>query len=643
MTSTRYLLNPDRAVGMFLGAAAGDALGWPQEDRSQIVGGNAARQVEPRASYRSWSRNGGTQFSRYLDPVDSGQYSDDTQLMLSVARSSFAGSDWYEWFTRIELPQWPLYQRGGGGAVLRASRAWAEGRPPWRIARASDESKVASYFNAGANGVAMRIAPHVLAISDANTDVLLRRVVKDGVATHGHPRALLGAAVHALTLRYALRQSSTLEYGELLHAIIEERSWRNPGILMDSVQDDWHDASKQFDTELSRRGPGYLWEATADEMDSLLQIAADGLSRGPMANDQQTLTELGCFDKRQSGSGTVAAIAAMYIAARTASRPMSGLLRAGFLKDADTDTLCSMTGSILGALHGSSWLGELGANVQDRSHIVGTALRMADMANGDYPDKGYSPLQPTHISSAALRNWTTKLFADGHVDSLPDGRQVHIRDIVELQARSRSFVTRATLVTGDEQTLLVDRVAKQPIEGGSASEVRRPNSSEASDRLPEAQKRTDASSRDAPVAVLRTELAVPDLPEAASFFTEIVGVQVTFASRRVGISENVWLCEASPSREPGPHSGVSLTIVVASLREVEARATQHGNTRFAWSPDKRSLWLVGPGDMRIRLLETSVANAGRAVSAEPNSLADKRESISGPTSTRYPNLFEMDV
>ncbi|WP_426763064.1 ADP-ribosylglycohydrolase family protein [Pseudarthrobacter sp. 1G09] len=642
MTSTRYLLNPDRAVGMFLGAAAGDALGWPQEDRSQIVGGNAARQVEPRASYRSWARNGGTQFSRYLDPVDAGQYSDDTQLMLSVARSSFAGPDWYEWFTRIELPQWPLYQRGGGGAVLRASRAWGEARPPWRIARASDEGKVASYFNAGANGVAMRIAPHVLAVYDANTDVLLSRVVKDGMATHGHPRALLGAAVHALTLRYALRQSSTLEYGELLHAIIEERSWRNPGILIDSLEHDWHDASQQLDTELSRRGPGYLWEATADEMDSLLQIAADGLSRGPMANDQQTLTELGCFDKRQSGSGTVAAVAAMYIAARTASRPMSGLLRAGFLKGADTDTLCSMTGSILGALHGSSWLGELGTNVQDRGHIVGTALRMADIANGGYPTNGYSPVPPTHISSAALRNWTTKLFADGDVETLPDGRQVHIREIVELQARSGSFVTRATLATGDEQTLLVDRVAKRPIEGGGASRLGKPNSTEASEDLPEAQERTDASPRDASAAVLRTELAVPDLAEAASFFTEVVGVQLTFASRRVGISEGIWLCEASPSRVPGPHSGVFLTIVVASLIEVEARATRHGNTQFAWSTDKHSLWLVGPGDMRIRLLETSVVSAGRTASTEPNSLADKRESISGSSFTRYPTLFERD-
>lgn len=52
-----------------LGAAAGDALGWPQEQRSGIVGGQRSRQVEPKFEFRSWTRWAGTQFSRYEDPV----------------------------------------------------------------------------------------------------------------------------------------------------------------------------------------------------------------------------------------------------------------------------------------------------------------------------------------------------------------------------------------------------------------------------------------------------------------------------------------------------------------------------------------------------------------------------------------------
>jgi hypothetical protein len=39
--------------------------------------------------------------------------------------------------------------------------------------------------------------------------------------------------------------------------------------------------------------------------------------------DQETLERIGCFDK-EGGSGIVAAAAASYVAARTATRPVSG-------------------------------------------------------------------------------------------------------------------------------------------------------------------------------------------------------------------------------------------------------------------------------------------------------------------------------
>ena len=104
----------DKVVGLLLGAAAGDALGWPQEDRSQIVGGRAAREVEPRPEFRAWERNAGTRFARYVEPIGAGEYSDDTQIMLAVARSCLRGANWSEWLRGVELPLWPVYQRGGG-------------------------------------------------------------------------------------------------------------------------------------------------------------------------------------------------------------------------------------------------------------------------------------------------------------------------------------------------------------------------------------------------------------------------------------------------------------------------------------------------------------------------------------------------
>ena len=163
-----------------LGGAVGDALGWPQEDRSQIIGGRNASEVEPRPQFRSWERNGGTRYGRYVDPVRAGEYSDDTQLMLATARSCLLGDEWIERLRRVELPQWPLYQRGGGGAVLRAARAWEHGKEPWSVGTAKDRDDAVKYFNAGANGVAMRIAPHAVIAASMSIDQLLKRIVLAG-------------------------------------------------------------------------------------------------------------------------------------------------------------------------------------------------------------------------------------------------------------------------------------------------------------------------------------------------------------------------------------------------------------------------------------------------------------------------------
>ncbi len=206
------------AQGIFLGAAVGDALGWPQEARGGLVGGQRERdRATPRPEFRSWTRLAGHYSNRYQDPVRPGEYSDDTQLLLAAARSCLAGERWWERLTEVELPAWPLYQRGGGGAVLTAAASWADGRSPWRgegSARAQAAEK--RYRGAGANGVAMRIAPHVLWAD--NPDGLIRRIVRDGITTHGHPRALVGALVYAFALFHAASSRATHGFGDSVEA-----------------------------------------------------------------------------------------------------------------------------------------------------------------------------------------------------------------------------------------------------------------------------------------------------------------------------------------------------------------------------------------------------------------------------------------
>src|SRR5258708_37818829 len=107
----------ERVCGAFVSAAVGDALGWPQEARSNIVGGQKARDVPPQPRFRSWRRNSGTQYARYQETIEAGEYSDDTQLLLAVARSCLTGRNWLTWLTRVELPAWtplPLSFQGYG-------------------------------------------------------------------------------------------------------------------------------------------------------------------------------------------------------------------------------------------------------------------------------------------------------------------------------------------------------------------------------------------------------------------------------------------------------------------------------------------------------------------------------------------------
>ena len=94
------------ARGIFLGAAVGDALGWPQEARGGLVGGQTERdRATPSGGVSRLVRaRGPTHSNRYRDPVRPGEYSDDTQLLLATARSCLAGDRWWSGSPRLNSP-----------------------------------------------------------------------------------------------------------------------------------------------------------------------------------------------------------------------------------------------------------------------------------------------------------------------------------------------------------------------------------------------------------------------------------------------------------------------------------------------------------------------------------------------------------
>ena len=83
-----------KARGAFLGAAVGDALGWPQERIGRNISAVRDKRGEaPVLTFRQWARRSGSRFYPHIEKVRAGEYSDDTQLLLCTARSLIHGQD----------------------------------------------------------------------------------------------------------------------------------------------------------------------------------------------------------------------------------------------------------------------------------------------------------------------------------------------------------------------------------------------------------------------------------------------------------------------------------------------------------------------------------------------------------------------
>ena len=325
----------DKCRGAMVATAIGDALGWPNEDRS----GNTQKDKKGLDHFVAWKRRTGGRYYSHIEQISVGAYSDDTQLVLAVARSIIAGN-WEEFFKRNELPFWLEYERGGGSALLRAAKYYKTGESIWNSKIAAD------YYRAGGNGAVMRILPHVIACENVDGgDVLMNDVMKDALITHGHPRALMGATCYAYALNYLLRKNTVLEYGELVSAVLAGKdTWgRFPETLL----------SAQW-LEIANQQYSYheVWTQTYEEMlQQLISIEATLKNKGLLVDDAEVLTKLHCFDK-QKGAGDVTILAAIFLASKYANNPILGIKVPALLSGADTDTLASITGGLVGMLCG---------------------------------------------------------------------------------------------------------------------------------------------------------------------------------------------------------------------------------------------------------------------------------------------------
>lgn len=482
-----------KATAAILGAAVGDALGWPEEGRATIATRKAAG--TRRGEFVRWSKRAGGRFQPHEVEIAPGDYSDDTQLIVATSRSLLESSDWFWVFTRIELPLWTAYERGGGGATKRAANSWLSGQPPWRAAK----SDLRRYFDAGGNGVVMRILPHCIWgwLSKDFSDIAAS-IFRNGISTHGHPRALVGALAYGYAVWQQLRSSETLGYGAIVDQLLDSHeAW---SILPQSVPElsEWLQAA---DASLDG-GYRELWQKTVDEQVHLLNAAKEGMSKGALAVDQEVLRQLGCYEKKVNGSGTIASAAAVFLASRYAADPMNGVLEAAYSRGADTDTLASLVGALLGTVNGIEWLGTLGEKVQDAVYLRRLAANLCDQRTQSHGRH--------EVSRAALENFLKGIgeLSSDQTTRLPDGQEAAVGSTISQLIVSGKFERMsAACLTKSGQTLHFQRIRKSSAQN---SEKPRTGSLE-----------TVGAER------LVVRLRVRNLDQSRHFYVDALGLKVT--------------------------------------------------------------------------------------------------------------------
>jgi ADP-ribosylglycohydrolase len=369
VTTNRRL---QQVTSSMLWAAWADALGFISEltDAAGLrrrLGGDGELK-EPVA----WERRVGGRFGVTM-PLPAGCYSDDTQLRLATARALSAKGFDVEAFTAVELTLWPAYALGGGRASKAAAAGFAKPNTPW----------FANFFegwtNAGGNGAAMRIQPHVWAAPRLDDLGYLQDVLLNAITTHGHPRALVGAVLHAYSLGLTMTEHQVVRPDRWLEVLDGARAALSMLEGHELISSAWIPSWEKT----TGSSFGEAWGETISETRSLLKTARQHVNS--LADDQTPHGEayaamcqqLGLLDGATRGSGTATVVAALALAAAHPQDPRQCALVACRALGTDTDTIATMAAAIVGA---ASEVDELPTPLLDLDYLREQAVRLVEVS-----------------------------------------------------------------------------------------------------------------------------------------------------------------------------------------------------------------------------------------------------------------------
>jgi ADP-ribosylglycohydrolase len=360
-------------IGSALWAAWGDALGFITElttSLSEVTRRSGGSKVENTVQ---WKRRLGGRFGPIVT-LPAGAYSDDTQLRLAVSRCIRGDGRFdLEAFSKVELPVFLSYEMRAGKGTKAAAFELMKRHVRWS-SNFFDNDR-ARYINAGGNGAAMRIQPHVWSAPGYNPKHFIGPVTMDAIVTHGHPRGVVGAVIHANALSSVLRHR-TIPSPAVWDQIVEYAS------TIVSVMND-HEVLREQWLPAWEKAAGRSWnDAVAEaiaEGREMIDAAKDAADAHDAATSYRDLVvALGGKNRETVGSGMIAAVASMFAAWVFRDNPAEGLAVVANHLGSDTDTIATMAGALIGATGNDALPGP----VLDSEYIAAEAMRMVAIGSG---------------------------------------------------------------------------------------------------------------------------------------------------------------------------------------------------------------------------------------------------------------------
>jgi len=359
-------------------AAIGDALGWMTEFEKSKDTLRKKFGTDYINTFHDWEKNVGGRFHGYVDKLKAGSYSDDTQLLLSVARSIKPdGFVDQQYFAKTELPEWLLYSRGAGRTIKNAARKIKRKSAKWNKNFFTFKAGKATidYRESGANGAAMRILPIALA-NFGEPDKIKEEIFGNSIITHGHPRAILGAMLFGYSIETILRFNSEnfnsraflIELGKDMHQKFSIDFLSNQ--KFSSWESEWNKGSKTSFRNLFND----VIEETQEYLRTTYKLLLNSTS------DIDALTKLGCYNNETKSSGTSTVIAGIYLTCKYSNEPLKGIEQAVNSIGTDTDSIAAFTGGLLGALHGQSIIPPKWKSVQDADYLDAMSTRLLEIS-----------------------------------------------------------------------------------------------------------------------------------------------------------------------------------------------------------------------------------------------------------------------